>query len=143
MLFVPITSLSLSTLHGAEISQGVAFTGMMRQLGGSFGVALISTFMARRDQLHRLDLVTKLNVNDPMVQQRVLGLQHSLMAKGEPPNIALHTAWQALDHSITNQAGILSYMDVFLYLGFLFLFCIPFVLMVRESKGQPATAGMH
>lgn len=144
MLFVPITSLSLSTLHGAEISQGVAFTGMMRQLGGSFGVALISTFMARRDQLHRMDLVSKLNVNDPLVQQRVLGLQHQFMAKGEPANIALRTAWQALDGSITNQAGILSYMDVFLYLGLLFLACIPFILMVRESKGgSAAAAGMH
>jgi len=144
MLFVPITSLSLSSLKGAEIAQGVAFTGMMRQLGGSFGVALISTFMARRDQMHRVDLVSKLNVNDPRVQQRVLGLQHAFMAKGQPANIALRTAWQSLDASVSAQAGILSYMDVFLYLGVLFLACIPFILMVRESKNKPAaTAGMH
>jgi DHA2 family multidrug resistance protein len=129
-----------------EIAQGVAFTGMMRQLGGSFGVALISTFMARRDQLHRMDLVSQLNVNDPVVQQRVLGLQHQLIAKGEPANIALQKAWASLDGLVTAQAGILSYMDVFLYLGVLFLICIPFVLMVRENKGQGAasTAGsMH
>lgn len=146
MLFVPITSLSLSTLHGPEIAQGVAFTGMMRQLGGSFGVALISTFMARRDQLHRMDLVSKLNVNDPMVQQRVQGLQHSLIAHGVPANIALQKAWNSLDGLVMKQAGILSYMDVFLYLGLLFLACIPFILMVRENKGRggpPAAAGMH
>src|SRR5450631_4246634 len=46
LLFIPVTTLSLSTLRGAEIGQGVAFTGMMRQVGGSFGVALITTFMA-------------------------------------------------------------------------------------------------
>jgi len=145
MLFVPITSLSLSTLKGPEIAQGVAFTGMTRQLGGSFGVALISTFMARRDQLHRMDLVSKLNVDDPMVQQRVLGLQHQLIAHGVPPNIALQKAWNSLDGLVTVQAGILSYMDVFLYLGILFLACIPFILMVRENKGggPSAAAGMH
>jgi DHA2 family multidrug resistance protein len=146
MLFVPITTLSLSTLTGVEIAQGVALTGMMRQLGGSFGVALISTFMARRDQLHRMELVSKLNVDDPMVQQRVLGLQHQLIAHGVPPNIALQKAWSSLDGLVTAQAGILSYMDVFLYLGVLFLVCIPFILMVRENKGQagpPAAAGMH
>jgi len=135
MLFVPITTLSLSTLVGAEISQGVAFTGMARQLGGSFGVALIGTFMARRSQLHRMDLVSKLNVNDPQVQQRVAGLQHQFIARGTPPNIALRTAWQALDARVTAQAGILSYMDVFFYLGVIFLFCTPFILLVRQRKG--------
>jgi len=144
MLFVPITSLSLSTLQGPAISQGVAFTGMARQLGGSVGVALISTFMARRNQLHRLDLVSKLNVNDPAVQQRLLGIQHSLIAKGLAPNVALKTAYAAMDGTITAQAGILSYMDVFLYLGCLFLLCIPFILMVRNSQSAPAAgAGMH
>src|SRR6202012_1067705 len=144
MLFVPITSLSLSSLKGPDIAQGVAFTGMMRQLGGSVGVALISTFMARRNQLHRMDLVSKLNVDDPTVQQRVQGLQHQLIAQGVPSNIALQKAWTSLDGLVTAQAGILSYMDVFLYLGILFLACIPFVLMVRESKGQaPSAAGMH
>ncbi|HUB62422.1 MAG TPA: DHA2 family efflux MFS transporter permease subunit [Puia sp.] len=143
MLFVPITSLSLSTLHGPEISQGVSFTGMARQLGGSFGVALISTFMARRNQLHRLDLVSKLNVNNPNVHQRVIGLQHSFMAKGLAPNEALKHAYAVLDATVTSQAGILSYMDVFLYLGCLFLICIPFILMTRKSSGTPPAASAH
>jgi DHA2 family multidrug resistance protein len=144
MLFVPITSLSLSTLHGPAISQGVAFTGMARQLGGSFGVALISTFMARRNQLHRMDLVSKLNINNPLVQQRIAGMQHSFIAKGMAPNQALKTAYAAMDGVISAQAGILSYMDVFLYLGCMFLICIPFILMVRNSAGPPAAgAGMH
>jgi DHA2 family multidrug resistance protein len=117
---------------------------MMRQLGGSFGVALISTVMARRNQFHRMDLVSKLNVNDPIVQQRILGMQQSLIAKGVAPNVALKTAYAAMDGTITAQAGILSYMDVFLYLGYLFLICIPFILMVKKSQGPPpAGAGMH
>src|ERR1700712_4981095 len=61
MLFIPITTLSLSTLKGQQIGQGAAFTGMMRQLGGSFGIALITTFMARRNMTHRSDLVTHLS----------------------------------------------------------------------------------
>ncbi|MEP6738551.1 MAG: MDR family MFS transporter, partial [Chryseolinea sp.] len=47
-LFVPTTTLALSSLKGKEIGQGAAFTGMVRQLGGSFGIALISTFISRR-----------------------------------------------------------------------------------------------
>ena len=134
LLFIPITSLSLSTLKGPEIGQGVAFTGMMRQVGGSFGVALITTFMARQNMFHRSTLVSKLNVDDPAVASRVHALQQAFMAKGMPPNIALQSAYKALDYTVISQASVLSYMDVFYYLGILFLICIPFVLFVKRSK---------
>ena len=81
MLFIPITTLSLSTLKGQQIGQGAAFTGMMRQLGGSFGVASITTFLARQNMVHRSDLVSKLDVNNPIVQQRIAGMQHHLWIK--------------------------------------------------------------
>src|SRR5439155_21054214 len=77
MLFIPITTLSLSTLKGQQIGQGAAFTGMMRQLGGSFGVAVITTFRSRQNMVHRNDLVSKLDVNNPSVQQRVQAMQHN------------------------------------------------------------------
>ncbi len=57
MLFIPITALSLSKLKGQQIGQGAAFTGMMRQLGGSFGIALITTFMARQNVIYASNLM--------------------------------------------------------------------------------------
>ena len=136
LLFIPITALSLSTLKGQEIGQGAAFTGMMRQLGGSFGVAAITTFLARQNMQHRSDLVSKLNVNDLAVQQRVHLLQQGFMAKGISAQDALSSAYKALDYTIAKQASVLSYMDVFLWLGILFMICIPFMLMVRGNKGK-------
>jgi DHA2 family multidrug resistance protein len=134
MLFIPITSLSLSTLKGRQIGDGAAFTGMMRQLGGSFGIAVITTFMVHKTMEHRADLVTRLDVNNPAVQARVDTYQHAFMAKGHASNIALGEAYKAMDFSVTKQAMVLSYMDVFLYIGLLFLICIPFVLIVRGKK---------
>jgi len=134
MLFIPITTLSLSTLKGQQIGQGAAFTGMMRQLGGSFGVALITTFIARQNMVHRYDLVTKLGSDKSDVQARIAGMEHSFIAKGMAPNVAAKTSYQLLDFTVTKQAMVLSYMDVFLYLGILFLICIPFILMVRNKK---------
>ncbi len=134
LLFIPITTLSLSTLKGQQIGQGAAFTGMMRQLGGSFGVALITTFLATQNIQHRSDLVSKLDINNPSVQQRVSGLQHNFMSKGMTPDAALKSGYQSLDYIVTKQAAVLSYMDVFLYLGILFLVCVPVVLMVKGNK---------
>lgn len=136
MLFIPITTLSLSTLKGQQIGQGAAFTGMMRQLGGSFGVATITTFLARRNMEHRSDLVSSLNTNNANVAQRVTAMQHNFMSKGITADDALKTAYKALDYIVTKQAAVLSYMDAFLYLGVMFLVCIPFVLLVKGNKGQ-------
>ncbi len=136
MLFIPVTTLALSTLKGQQIGQGAAFTGMMRQLGGSFGVATITTYLAQKNMVHRSDLVAHLNVNDLDVQNRVSAMQHAFMAKGMTPDMALNAAYKALDYTVMKQASVLSYMDAFLGLGLLFLFCIPFVLMVKGSKGK-------
>lgn len=137
LLSVPVSTMALSTLKGPEIGQGAAFTGMMRQLGGSFGVALISTFMSRQNMAHRNDLVSKLNIYDPNVQQRVAGIKASMEAKGLPSNTALSSAYQMLDNSVMHQASILSYMDVFLWIGVMFLVCVPFVLIfIKRSKSK-------
>lgn len=145
MLFIPITALSLSTLTGQQIGQGASFTGMMRQLGGSFGIALITTYMARQNMIHRSALVSHLAADDPAVQQRVTGLQRSFMAKGLSPDKALSSAHQSLDYMVMKQAAVLSYMDVFMFIGLMFLFCIPFVLLVKQQKAKPVdlSEAMH
>lgn len=135
LLFIPITSLSLSTLKGAQIGQGAAFTGMMRQLGGSFGVAAITTFISNQNMFYRSDLVSKLDVNSLQVQQRIAALKANFIAKGMTPDQALASAYKILDFSVMKQATVLSYMDVFLYLGIMFLICIPFILFIKERKG--------
>ena len=134
LLFIPITTLALSSLHGKEIGQGAAFTGMMRQLGGSFGIAIITTFISTQNMVHRVDLVSKLDAGNPMVQQRIAGMQQNFISKGMTPDVALKSAYKALDYSVFKQASVLSYMDVFLYLGVLFLICVPFVLLVKGNR---------
>ncbi|MET0392107.1 MAG: DHA2 family efflux MFS transporter permease subunit [Chitinophagaceae bacterium] len=136
LLFIPVTALSLSTLKGRAIGDGAAFTGMMRQLGGSFGIAAITTFMAHQNMQHRANLVAHLDVTNPVVQNRIVGMQQGFIAKGDAANTALQKSYKALDFAVTKQAAVLSYMDVFLYIGLLFLICIPVVLLVRKKKDQ-------
>ncbi|BEV03868.1 MULTISPECIES: DHA2 family efflux MFS transporter permease subunit [Chryseobacterium] len=145
LLFIPITSLSLSTLKGQEIGQGAAFTGMMRQLGGSFGIAAITTFIANASQKYRVNLISHLDQTDFAVQQRLQALKGSFIAKGMTPDAAMNAAYKMLDLSVTKQATVLSYMDVFLYLGVIFLVCIPFILFIKERKSKEKIdlSGVH
>ena len=134
LLFVPISTLSLSTLKGKSIGEGAAFTGMMRQLGGSFGIAIITTFIARFNQEHRVNLVSHLDKTSFEVQQTVHKLQMGFMSKGFSANAALQKAYKVLDYKVIVQSNVLSYMDIFMYLGILFLLCIPFILLIKKGK---------
>ncbi|TDD95231.1 DHA2 family efflux MFS transporter permease subunit [Flavobacterium cellulosilyticum] len=144
LLFVPITTLSLSTLSGRQIGEGAAFTGMMRQLGGSFGIAIITTFIARFNQEHRVNLISKLDKTDFKVQQTLQGLQQGFMSKGFTFNESLAKAYKIIEYKVMVQSSVLTYMDVFMYLGILFLLCIPFILLIKKGSGKinPADA-MH
>eukprot|EP00388_Colpodella_angusta_P000516 GDKJ01001819.1.p1 GENE.GDKJ01001819.1~~GDKJ01001819.1.p1 ORF type:complete len:277 (-),score=-14.21 GDKJ01001819.1:367-1107(-) len=144
LLFVPITTLSLSALKGKSIGEGAAFTGMMRQLGGSFGIAIITTFIARFGQEHRMALLPYIDPARTNVQDRLHGLQANFMSKGFSADVALQKAYQVMDLAVTKQSTVLSYMDIFLYLGLLFLFCIPFILLVKKGKSKvDPSAAMH
>lgn len=144
LLFVPITTLSLSTLKGKQIGEGAAFTGMMRQLGGSFGIAIITTFITRFTQEHRVNLNSHLNVTSLEVQQRIQQLQQGFMSKGFTSNEALGKAYQVMDLTILQQSTVMSYMDIFMYLGVMFLCCIPIIFFIKRGKNKinPADA-MH
>jgi DHA2 family multidrug resistance protein len=138
MLFIPITTLSLSTLKGQQIGQGAAFTGMMRQLGGSFGIALITTFMSKQNQVYRADLIQHYTADNPVYINKYNGLVQKFLSSGMPENQAAASALKMMDGAAMKQAAILSYMDVFLYLGVMFLICVPFVLMIKTNKGKKA-----
>ena len=143
LLFVPITTLALSSLKGREIGDGAAFTGMMRQLGGSFGIAIITTYLATKNAHHRVDLVSHLPSYSAQLQGRINGIQQSFINKGFSPEIALKKAYQLMDFSVSKQAAVMSYMDVFLFLGTLFLVCVPFILLIKKGAGKITITDAH
>jgi hypothetical protein len=77
---------------------------------------------------------THLDSTDFDVQQRLNALKASFVAKGMTPDAAMNAAYKMLDLSVTKQATVLSYMDVFLYLGVIFLICIPFIFSLKKER---------
>jgi DHA2 family multidrug resistance protein len=117
---------------------------MMRQLGGSFGIAIITTFITRLSQEHRVNLLTNLDPAKYDLQQRLAGMQKVFMSKGYSADVALKKAYQAIDYSVLKQSTVMAYMDIFMYLGIMFLCCIPIIFFIKKGKNKvnPADA-MH
>jgi MFS transporter, DHA2 family, multidrug resistance protein len=136
LLFVPITTLSLSTLKGKHIGEGAAFTGMFRQLGGSFGIAIITTFITRYSQKHRVNLAANLDGSKFEVQERLNAMERMFRSKGFSINEATQKAHEVFNLTILKQSTVLAYMDIFMALGIMFLCCIPIVFLIKRSKNK-------
>jgi DHA2 family multidrug resistance protein len=134
LLFVPLTTQLLTGLQGREIGQAAGLSGMIRQLGGSFGVAICSTLIAKFTYLHRFNEIQHISTYDAPTQERVGLLTNAFMSKGFSLNVATSQAYAALERAATMQATVNTYIDIFLYLGVFFVICIPLVFFVRDIK---------
>jgi DHA2 family multidrug resistance protein len=134
LLFVPFTTLSLATLRGKDIHQGTGLTGMMRQLGGSFGVAIVATFIEHRAWAHRQDLLRYVTPFDFALQQRLDAIVHGLMTHGSAVAEAQRQAYAAIDGLVTKQAYLLTYMDAFRTIGIFFICCIPLLVLFKKVR---------
>ncbi|HXN35921.1 MAG TPA: DHA2 family efflux MFS transporter permease subunit [Opitutaceae bacterium] len=140
LITIPLTQLAVSGLHARDIPQGVALNNMMRQMGGSFGIAFINTFLDHRTAAHRLSLVTRLAAGDPATDGRLRGLTRAMIEKGASSWEAPHRALALLEATVQRQAGLLSYLDAFRLVGFLSLALAPVILLAGRPGSLPKTA---
>jgi DHA2 family multidrug resistance protein len=144
LLFVPLTTMALSGLRGKDIPQGAGLTNMMRQLGGSFGIALVTTFIQHRAWTHRVNLLSHISVYDPAVRERLSAVTGGLMSRGSDFYQAQRQAYAAIEGAVVRQTFLLTYMDAFRVVGVFFLCCIPLLLLFKRRKGPaPAPVSMH
>jgi DHA2 family multidrug resistance protein len=144
LLFVPLTTMALSGLRGKDIPQGAGLTNMMRQLGGSFGVALVATFIQQRSWTHRSRLLDHVTTYDPELRQRLAAITSGLMAKGSSLYDAQRQAYGAIEGMVMRQTFLLTYMDAFRIVGVFFLLCIPLLLLFKRRQGEPsAPVSLH
>jgi DHA2 family multidrug resistance protein len=134
LLIVPLTALAVSELKPAEIPQGAALNNMMRQMGGSFGIALINTYIAHRAAAHRTALITYITAADPQTIMRQQGFIRNFMAHGSNMLRAMQQSIGALENTVVRQTFLLSYMDAFLLLALLNACCIPLVIMTIKKR---------
>lgn len=143
LLFVPITTMAVQDLRGKEIGQGTGLNNMARQLGGSFGIALITTFLDRRMFMHRSRLVEHINPYNGTYADRFHGYVMGFLSKGFDVNQAQQMAAKAMDGAVMQQTALLSYADVFWMVGVFFLMVIPLLYLQKIRKAGALPSGAH
>lgn len=136
---VPLTMLAVSSLQPKDMPQGAALNNMMRQLGGSFGLALVNTYLTQRNAVHRADLVSNLTAYNPATVQRLSGYTHYFMSKGATAADAQRQGLGMLNAVVVKQSSLLSFCDAYLIVGAIFLVALPLLLFASQRKqARPA-----
>ena len=143
LLFVPLTALALGSLEPKDVGQGTGLNNMMRQLGGSFGIAIITTMLHMRQGYHRNQLVEHINAYNPAFTERLSALTNNFLSKGYSSADASSLAYKAMDFSVIKQTYLLTYIDGFWFVGVFFLFCIPLLYLQKFKRGTKVAADAH
>jgi DHA2 family multidrug resistance protein len=136
IISVPLLSLAVSGLQPKDIPQGAALNNMMRQLGGSFGIALTNTYLTDRNAIHRTDLVSNITSYNPLLQERLSSYTHYFLGKGVGLPEAQAQAIKLIDSNVTRQSNLLSFGDAYLLIGLVFLLVLPLLLIATRKKGS-------
>jgi DHA2 family multidrug resistance protein len=138
-LTVPLINQAMVGLAPHEMPSGIALTNMIRQLGGAFGIAVMNTYVTQRYAVHRLDLVSNLQANDPLVLQRMTQYQAGAVSGGINPMQAGDFSNRILDFAVSKQSYLLAYADSFKLIVLFFICMIPFMFLLRTKKVDKAT----
>jgi MFS transporter, DHA2 family, multidrug resistance protein len=140
-VFVPMTTLAMGTLKNEQMGNATGIYNLMRNLGGSVGIAMVTTFLARGAQTHQAALCGHLSECDPAFVERSAQVAHDLVpALGQ--GAAGLAAPGVLYNQLVQQATLSAYIDNFRLLAGLCLMCLPFLLLFNRAEGH-AVAPAH
>ncbi|HEX4123669.1 MAG TPA: DHA2 family efflux MFS transporter permease subunit [Tepidisphaeraceae bacterium] len=141
-LFVPINTAAYAGLRREDSNNASALLNLFRNIGGSFGISVVTTILARRSQFHQSVLVSRFTPFNPHYLAAQHSLTRTLMSQGVNAVLASHKATATLMSMVERQASMLSYNDAFWVLSIIALVISPLVFLMRPNRpDQGAPAG--
>lgn len=121
LMFMPLTLASLGPIPPKDISAASGFFNLTRQIGGSVGIAMLTTILSQRENHHRSILVEHVSLYDAHVRQQLAGIAANFEAHGSSAGMAMQQAHELMNRMINQQSAILSFADMFWIVGCLFI----------------------
>jgi DHA2 family multidrug resistance protein len=126
-IFTPLSTITFATLPRQILTQGTAIFSLMRNLGGSVGIAMVVALLVENTQTVHSRLVEQLRPDNPLAQLPYLSAPYSLTA---PAGIA------ALNNEVTRQATMVAYLDNFKLMMLIVIAVLPLLLLLRNPRAQ-------
>ncbi len=143
LMFLPLSLATLGPLPKKDVSAGSGFYNLTRQLGGSIGIAVLTTMLTQREAFHRATLLTQVSLYNWQTNQRIDALTAGMESKGMDPTTAKAQALQLISHAVDLQAAVMSFEDIFKVVGIAFLCSLPLLLFLGKGGAKGQAPAVH
>lgn len=143
-LFAPINNAAYGNIDPRIAQQASGLINLARQLGGSFGIAILGTYLTNKVQFHRVQLLQYIYPNNPALVQRMQMFEANFHSHGGMSVDAAHqAAAKVIEGTLMRQASMLAYNDSWMFILICFACTSPAILLLRKPKGAAAAVDAH
>jgi DHA2 family multidrug resistance protein len=140
-IFVPLTTTTMGLLKQDQVANASGIYNLLRNLGGSFGIAMVSTLLVRRAQVHQALMVGHLTPYDPAYVERLAVAKQAFAASG--PVTSDLQAQSSIYASLLDQSRLWAFVENFRLFGILCLICLPMVFLFKRTRGKGSAVAAH
>jgi DHA2 family multidrug resistance protein len=126
-----------------EMGNATSLFNLMRNVGGSMGIACASTYLYRRQQFHTFLLGAHVSAYSPATQNFRSGMESTMMAHGSSAPRAASQSLATLWGMVQQQASMLSFVDTFVALALVFLLVLPLLFVLKRPRQRGAAVIAH
>jgi DHA2 family multidrug resistance protein len=141
LIMITLTNFAITGVPMQLMPSASGLFNMMRNLGGSVGIAVLATLLTNREKFHSARVGESVSLLNPATQERLDALTQNYLARGLDLSAAQDSAIKLLDNIVRRESYVMAYNDAFLVLGVALLCCIAAVWMGKKVLGGTAGAG--
>jgi DHA2 family multidrug resistance protein len=143
LLFVPLTTVAMASISRERMGYATSLFNLMRNLGGSIGIAVTGTILQRQRQTIGASLGAHVSAYDPVTQSTFEQIRSGIIAAGSDAVTATERAYAVLHGMLVQQASMVSFVMLFRLLGAVFLLMLPMVLLMKRPRGSTGPTAAH
>ena len=140
LLFVPLTTVTMGAIARESMGYATSMFNLLRNLGGSIGIAFATTYLARQQQVHQSILAAHVDPLNPVAQNTIGALSAAMQAGGADSTLAMRRGYAAIQGMVQRQATMLSFLDTFRFMAIVFVLVLPLLLLLRKARGKADVA---
>jgi DHA2 family multidrug resistance protein len=141
LLFVPLTTVAMAPIPRERMGNATSLFNLMRNLGGSVGIAVTGTMLARNQQAATAMLGAHVTPYDPASQSMLASMRAAMMAAGADAVTAMNRAYAAVYALVLKQAAMVAFVGIFRLMAIMFILLLPLVLVMQRPRRGPAMSG--
>jgi DHA2 family multidrug resistance protein len=133
LLFVPLTTVTMAPIAKEAMGNATSLFNLLRNLGGSVGIAFATTYLSHRQQIHQSVLGSNVTATNPAAQATIGAIAGAMQQASGDPAQSLQRAFGIVQGMVSSQAAMLSFLDTFRLMAIVFLAVLPLLLLFQRA----------